>query len=91
MKATEEFTRCERFEDTENGLRFNWYFSYEGYLAHNQEALKKAKSSPNSDTVPPVMIICHEFFDALPSMIFEKTESGWVEKLVDLNIESQSG
>jgi hypothetical protein len=45
IKATEEFSRCERFESTEHGLKFNWYFSYEGYLAHNQDALKKAKSN----------------------------------------------
>jgi len=34
-----------------------------------------------------VLIICHEFFDALPVMIFEKLDQGWVEKLVDVSIE----
>lgn len=37
--------------------------------------------------MPPVLILAHEFFDALPVMIFEKTESGWVEKLVDNNVD----
>ena len=37
--------------------------------------------------MPPVLILAHEFFDALPVMIFEKTEHGWVEKLVDNNVD----
>jgi NADH dehydrogenase [ubiquinone] 1 alpha subcomplex assembly factor 7 len=38
--------------------------------------------------VSPVLILAHEFFDALPVMIFEKTESGWVEKIVDNNVDT---
>ena len=37
-----------------------------------------------------MLVICHEFFDALPVMIFEKLERGWVEKLVDVSIEADS-
>lgn len=43
--GTEEFTRCERFENAEHNIKFNWYFSYEGYLAHNQDKLKTSQSS----------------------------------------------
>lgn len=35
-----------------------------------------------------MLVICHEFFDALPVMLFEKMNHGWVEKLVDNNIEA---
>ena len=31
----------------------------------------------------PFVVICHEFFDAMPAFIFEYSELGWVEKLVD--------
>jgi SAM-dependent MidA family methyltransferase len=37
--------------------------------------------------VPPVLFIAHEFFDALPIMMFEKIEAGWVEKLVDNSLD----
>ena len=33
----------------------------------------------------PNIFICNEFFDALPIQQFERTESGWVEILIDVN------
>lgn len=81
--ADENLTKCERLSSEEHKITFNWFTSYEGYLAHHEEALRKKEH-------PPCFFICHEFFDALPVMIFEKTGTGWVEKLVDNNIDVAS-
>lgn len=45
---------------------------------------------PFVDSVPIVadqwtMLVAHEFFDALPIHVFEKTTKGWREVLVDIN------
>lgn len=67
-------------------MKFNWYTSYEGYVADNFQNLAletlKATDSTNALT-KPILILCHEFFDAMPAMIFEYSKMGWVEKLVD--------
>lgn len=88
FSADPNFARCERFISNRDDVVFNWYYSYEGFLAHNEPKLKKNKSKPIS-LVPPVLFLAHEFFDALPIMIFEKIEGGWVEKLVDNSIDAQ--
>ncbi|KAG2379565.1 hypothetical protein C9374_006682 [Naegleria lovaniensis] len=38
----------------------------------------------------PVLIIAHEFFDALPVYHFEYTERGWLEVLVDIDDSKES-
>ena len=81
------FLKCERFASNVDDIVLNWFYSYEGYLAHHEKDLKANKSNPMLHIVPPVLILAHEFFDALPVMIFEKTENGWVEKLVDNNVD----
>ena len=86
--ADPNFARCERFISNRDDVTFNWYYSYEGFLAHNELKLKTKKSRRVS-LVPPVLFLAHEFFDALPIMIFEKIETGWVEKLVDNSIDVQ--
>eukprot|EP01127_Copromyxa_protea_P019866 TRINITY_DN6531_c0_g1_i1.p1 TRINITY_DN6531_c0_g1~~TRINITY_DN6531_c0_g1_i1.p1 ORF type:complete len:495 (-),score=113.42 TRINITY_DN6531_c0_g1_i1:93-1391(-) len=44
------------------------------------------------DDVPegPVLIIAHEFFDALPVHHFQWTKNGWRERLVDINDDPES-
>jgi len=66
-------------------MRFNWYSSYEGYIADNFENIALSSLDPKDPKNPqtkPNLFICHEFFDAMPAMIFEYSEMGWVEKLV---------
>lgn len=66
-------------------MRFNWYGSYEGYIADNFENLSNASlepSDPKNPQTKPILFICHEFFDAMPAMIFAYSQMGWVEKLV---------
>jgi NADH dehydrogenase [ubiquinone] 1 alpha subcomplex assembly factor 7 len=86
LQNTAKFTKCERLASEDGSLVFNWFQTYEAYLAHNQDALRKNRGT-NSSAALPVLIICHEFFDALPVMVFEKLDRGWVEKLVDVSIE----
>ena len=44
-KGDDKFTSCERLHCDENKITLSWYYSYEGYLLHNEEALKKAKGN----------------------------------------------
>jgi hypothetical protein len=37
-------TKCERFQSNVDNITLNWYYSYEGYLAHNEQKLKMNKS-----------------------------------------------
>ena len=39
------------------------------------------ESVPNG----PTLVICHEFFDALPVRQFQRTERGWCEKLITID------
>jgi NADH dehydrogenase [ubiquinone] 1 alpha subcomplex assembly factor 7 len=89
LQNTDQFSKCERLASEDGSVVFNWFHTYEAYLAHNQEALRKNKGRP-CFPAPPVLVICHEFFDALPVMVFEKLDRGWVEKLVDVSIEVDS-
>jgi len=71
------------YSEEEAEITINWYSTYEAYIAKNfQEVAVNSMSS--SFERKPVMVLCHEFFDALPSFIFEYTDFGWVEKLVDI-------
>ena len=63
-------------------LKFNWFTNYEDYVARNIQSFDIDPRLKNSSP-PPVLVLCHEFFDAMPIMIFEYSELGWVEKLVD--------
>ena len=60
------------------------------------EAHTRGKSEINSaevfwhdglESVPrgPTLVICHEFFDALPVRQFQRTERGWCEKLITID------
>ena len=67
-------------------MKFNWYSSYEAYVADNFQNLEFQTLDLQNWKNPmtkPVLILCHEFFDAMPVMIFEYSKMGWVEKLVD--------
>ena len=44
------------------------------------------ESVPNG----PTLVICHEFFDALPVRQFQRTDRGWCEKLVTIDAELAS-
>jgi SAM-dependent MidA family methyltransferase len=37
----------------------------------------------------PTFIICQEFFDALPVHVFQKTQNGWREQMVDVAMEDE--
>lgn len=89
-KSLNSCVTMETYDSEFNGrpihMKFNWYTTYEGYVADNFQNLAietmdtKSKKNP---TTKPVLILCHEFFDAMPAMIFEYSKMGWVEKLVD--------
>ena len=60
------------------------------------EAHTRAKSEINGadvfwhdglESVPPgpTLVICHEFFDALPVRQFQRTDRGWCEKLITID------
>lgn len=85
LANNDKLTKCERLYNEELDISFTWYHQYESYLSHHQALL----SSPVS-AHPPVLFLCHEFFDALPIMLFERLPQGWVEKLVDINPELNS-
>lgn len=40
------FLKCERFTSNVDDIVLNWFYSYEGYLAHHEKQLKTGKSRP---------------------------------------------
>lgn len=63
-----------------------------GLVAAQQKALAGHKVTWHAhlDRVPdgPLVLIANEFFDALPVHQFERTEAGWVERLVGIDPET---
>ena len=45
LQNTDKFTKCERLSSEDRSVVFNWFQTYEAYLAHNQEALRKNKGA----------------------------------------------
>ena len=96
LKNVDKEVRCEILSNDEIGLNITWYTTYESFLSENYEnfsidADKKKKKIQSQDPkhelfdIRPVIILCNEFFDALPISIFEYTKYGWCEKLVSTN------
>eukprot|EP00299_Pterocystis_sp_00344_P009135 c3734_g1_i1.p1 GENE.c3734_g1_i1~~c3734_g1_i1.p1 ORF type:complete len:495 (-),score=114.89 c3734_g1_i1:70-1461(-) len=56
---------------TANGIPVSWY-SELGFV-------------PVDDPDTFTLVVCHEFFDALPTHVFSKTEKGWAEHYVDVS------
>lgn len=69
-------------ESSNKNIKITWFETYEGYVAENFQSLAIESLQKNNQNVP-VLIICHEFFDAMPATIFEYSDLGWIEKLVD--------
>ncbi len=65
-----------------------------GLVSAQQKALAGHKVTWHAhlDRVPdgPLVLIANEFFDALPVHQFERTESGWVERLVGIDPETRT-
>jgi hypothetical protein len=45
LQNAEKFSKCERLASEDGSVVFNWYQTYEAYLAHNQVALRKNTGS----------------------------------------------
>lgn len=58
----------------------SWHGSLEDALLKLDEREQQGKACR------PTMFIAHEFFDALPVHIFQRTPRGWVERLVDADV-----
>lgn len=51
---------------------------------HDSFASVMRESSTTSKPLP-TLVLCQEFIDALPVHVFENTDSGWRERMVDIN------
>ena len=54
---------------------------------HDSFASVMRESSSSSSEPLPTLVLCQEFIDALPVHVFEKTEKGWRERMVDMATE----
>jgi NADH dehydrogenase [ubiquinone] 1 alpha subcomplex assembly factor 7 len=43
------------------------------------------RESSDGTTALPTLVLCQEFIDALPVHVFEKTNDGWRERMIDIN------
>ncbi|CAD8152168.1 unnamed protein product [Paramecium octaurelia] len=66
--------KVEKFESDEVNLK--WFKMYEHFL------YEETREGQHCD---PVLILAHEFFDALPINIFEYSNGQWCERLVGLD------
>lgn len=75
-------------------IELKWFSNYENYIAESfpmvfssgSPGQKPSSSGSKSAFGVPVIVLAHEFFDALPVNIFEyKGPSGWCEKLVNVS------
>ncbi len=64
--------------DAPNGglTNIQWHSSFHSVMK---------KAAKENEFPMPVIVLCQELFDALPVHLFQKRETGWCEKLVDLN------
>jgi SAM-dependent MidA family methyltransferase len=61
-------------------LKFKWYKTFEHFQKHN------ASTFFQSEQESPIIVLAHEFFDALPANIFTYQKNlGWCEKLVNID------
>ena len=72
-------------EDPSHNLTFRWFKMYEGMLMHDfGDYVLKAESIKKD--LCPMIVLAHEFFDALPVNIFQYSKNlGWCEKLININ------
>lgn len=65
-------------------LPIHWHDSFESIPFQTSST---TENSGEKRASIPTFIVCQEFFDALPVHVFQKTENGWRERLVDVAVE----
>jgi len=97
--ATREATNCISYANAS----IEWKSTLEEIIMEEEEKEKRAeeaieKLAPSQGTPPreltappaPIILLAHEFFDALPVNQFQYTEKGWCEYMVDTDEDSSS-
>ena len=65
-------------EEQTNKIRVRWHDSFPSMVAK--------QASDDDDAKMPSFVVCQELLDALPVHVFQRTESGWRERLVDVAV-----
>lgn len=68
-----------------NSIPINWHDNFND-VPFQMTSASDYKNEGNKESIP-TFIVCQEFFDALPVHVFQKTQDGWRERLVDVAIE----
>ena len=68
-----------------NSIPIHWHDSFND-VPFQTASTSDGKSEVKTASIP-TFIVCQEFFDALPVHVFQKTQDGWRERLVDVAIE----
>lgn len=82
--------RVHFYSESGANITLSWYTSYEAFISKNFESMALQTLSQTRE-ISPFFVLCHEFFDAMPAFIFEYTDFGWVERLVDVEREVKLG
>lgn len=67
-------------EDDAKTIQVRWHGRFSSVPSSS------SSSSSSDDEKVPTFVVCQELFDALPVHVFQKTEEGWRERLVDVAI-----
>ena len=67
------------------GIPIHWHDSFDS-IPFTSTA---PTTNGNGDKIP-VFVICQEFVDALPVHVFQKTQQGWRERLVDIVVQDEN-
>eukprot|EP01017_Pseudomicrothorax_dubius_P004982 TRINITY_DN1114_c0_g1_i2.p1 TRINITY_DN1114_c0_g1~~TRINITY_DN1114_c0_g1_i2.p1 ORF type:complete len:431 (+),score=92.58 TRINITY_DN1114_c0_g1_i2:552-1844(+) len=78
--------KMEKFtcEDESKFLSLRWFPMYEHFLHEDFGEFVKTQLGADQNKAP-IIVIAHEFFDALPVNIFEYNGVNWCEKLVNIS------
>ena len=92
----------DHYESSYYQLPIHWHDSFDtvpfqikttatnkGTTTISSSSSSTTQATTNHTKSIPTFIICQEFFDALPVHVFQKTEDGWRERLVDVAIEEE--
>ena len=73
----------------EKRITINWHDTFDAVPYQASSTQVSTDTTKNSKPSIPTFIICQEFFDALPVHVFQKTQAGWRERLIDVAVEDE--
>jgi NADH dehydrogenase [ubiquinone] 1 alpha subcomplex assembly factor 7 len=74
-------------------IRVYWHDSFASLstmiMRQKQQRSESGAVDPADVSSMPLLVVCQEFFDALPVHAFEMTNDGWRERMVDVAIQDE--